>query len=71
MSTEESIVAGVNEGIAGGVARIVARFRRLYDHDTRVLVTGGAWELVASEELRYTHVPDATLVGAALAATVK
>jgi type III pantothenate kinase len=66
-STEECMRGGVLFGAAGAIERILEEYRRIEGGPRVVVATGGAWPLI--EPYMTTpceHVPDATLIGAAL-----
>ena len=66
-STEECMITGVYEGVAGALERLVGNFRRQMSDDCLVLATGGAWPqhgVAFGFECRYIR--DLTLIGIAL-----
>jgi hypothetical protein len=57
----------VREGIAGGLARVVAKMQRQCGGSAKVLATGGAWKTLEPwADFDFRCVPDLTLVGTAL-----
>lgn len=71
-STEECMSVGVLASVAGGIEKLAEQFRRTRSGPVDVVATGGAWPAVAAVSgLACTHVPDATLIGAAAFAVCK
>jgi type III pantothenate kinase len=68
-STEQCIQAGVLLGIGGAVSLLVGRLRRVVGAEAVVITCGGGWPLIEEAvETAYVHVPQCTLIGAALCA---
>jgi type III pantothenate kinase len=67
--TRGSILGGVVHGLAGAIEHIVGRYRGLAGGVDTVVATGGAWlHLAPLTAIDAVYVPEATLVGTALAA---